>query len=137
MNKEIIIDRLKEIDDNLAILEKLAKHSREKFIAQPEIYKLAERCLQLAVDSVLDISHYILAQQNWPRAEGKEAIRSLGQYRVIPAEFAEQFSHVAGFRNILVHEYLKIDRNKVFDFLHNLQDFREFSRYVLGFLEDQ
>lgn len=135
MNKEVVLDRLKEMEDNLVILDKLAKYRREDFVGQPEVYKLAERCLQLAIESILDVTHYILAQKNLPRAEGADAISGLGQYYIIPADFAEQIRPMAGFRNILVHEYLKIDRNKVYDYTQRLNDFRKFAAYVVEFLE--
>jgi uncharacterized protein YutE (UPF0331/DUF86 family) len=34
------------------------------------------------------------------------------------AELREKWLRMIGFRNILVHEYLEIDRNIVFDVLH-------------------
>ncbi|MEW6189856.1 MAG: DUF86 domain-containing protein [Actinomycetota bacterium] len=135
MNKEIILDRFKELEDNLAILEKLSKIEKEKFISSPETYKLAERCLQLSIECVLDVTHYILAQKNLPRAEGGEAIIALGEHRIIPMEFTKEIRPMAGFRNILVHEYLKIDRKRVYEYTGKIEDFRKFERYILEFLE--
>lgn len=135
MNKEIILDRFKELEDNLAILEKLSRIKEGEFVGTPEKYKLAERCLQLAIECVLDVTHYILAQKNLPRAEGGEAIIALGEHRIIPIEFAQKIKPMAGFRNILVHEYLKIDRNKVYEYTGKIEDFRKFERYILEFLE--
>ena len=135
MNREIILDRLKEIEDNLVILEKLADLDETAFISDPEKYKLAERCFQLAIESMLDVAHYILAQKNLPRAEGGEALNSLGEYGVIPSDFAQEIRPLAGLRNILVHEYLKIDRRKVYGYLKELREIREFSAYVLKFID--
>lgn len=137
INKEVVLDRLKEIDDNAVILERLAKLDENKFVADPEKYKLAERCLQLAIECVLDIAHYVLAQKNLPRAEGAEAIAGLGEYGILPLDFAQQISPMAGFRNILVHEYSKINRHKVYAYTQQLHDFRDFQKHILAFLDSE
>ncbi|WP_235551420.1 DUF86 domain-containing protein [Neomoorella thermoacetica] len=42
---------------------------------------------------------------------------------------------MAGFRNILVHEYGKIDLKKVADIMNNhLNDFRQYARYIVQYL---
>jgi len=136
VNPDIIFDRLKEIEDNLVILEKLAELDEPAFISNPEKYKLAERCFQLVIESMLDVAHYILAQKNLPRAEGGEALDSLGEYGVIPPDFAREIRPLAGLRNILVHEYLKIDRRKVYDYLKELDEIREFVAYLVKFVDN-
>jgi uncharacterized protein YutE (UPF0331/DUF86 family) len=51
----------------------------------------------------------------------------LGKHRVIPQEFSDQIKGMAGLRNILIHEYLKVDRKKLFDYLrYRLEDFVQF-----------
>ncbi len=47
MNHFIVHERLEEIRQNLEILEELRQHPIQKFIQDPKIHKLAERCLQL------------------------------------------------------------------------------------------
>jgi uncharacterized protein YutE (UPF0331/DUF86 family) len=42
---------------------------------------------------------------------------------------------MVGLRNILVHEYGKIDRKKVYGVLtHNLEDLEEFKKQIMRFL---
>jgi len=40
----------------------------------------------------------------------REAILSLSKYGILPAEFTERIRGLAGFRNVLVHEYLTVTR---------------------------
>ncbi|MBI5038667.1 MAG: DUF86 domain-containing protein [Nitrospirae bacterium] len=45
--------------------------------------------------------------------------------------FVESIRGMAGFRNILVHEYATVDLKQVYNVLHTrLNDFREFARHV-------
>lgn len=49
----------------------------------------------------------------------------------------EKLSVMANFRNILVHAYLNIHRAIVYDNLQEIDDFREFQRYILTYLSTQ
>lgn len=135
MTKPIIYELLEEIDKNLLILTELKGMSEEDFLGSPHNYLLAERCFQLAIQCVLDISLYIASQKGWQRPEtSSDAIALMGKQGVLSPSFAEKILGMANFRNILVHAYLKIDRRVVYRFLNDLEDFREFSRQILKFL---
>ena len=96
---------------------------------------LAERCYQLAIQCVIDASHYLASLNQWQRAvDSREAILLMGRQGVLPPEFAERIAGMAHFRNVLVHAYLGINRNLVYDYLQRLDDFRQFSRYLEAFL---
>ena len=96
----------------------------------------AERFLELAVEACVDIAELLIIDQRLPTPEkASEAITILGDAKILDSEFAKEFSGIAGFRNILAHDYLKIDYDKVADKLNNhLDDFDTFSRQVAQFL---
>jgi len=53
----------------------------------------------------------------------------------LPPEFADHLAPIAGFRNILVHEYLAVDPAKLYDVLiHGRADLQEFGRRIAGYL---
>lgn len=136
MTRPIIYELLEEIQANLVILERLRALSQDEFVANPERYLLAERCFQLAVQCVLDISLYLAAQNGWQRPEtSSQAVLLMGSQGVLDRDFAEHITGMANFRNVLVHAYLKIDRKIVYRFLSELDDFREFSRQILRYLD--
>jgi len=136
INTEPIKERLKLIDENLPILKELKVIPLDKFKDDQKLQRLAERCLELNIQSLLDIAHYIIAQNNWKRSsENKEAIITLGVKRIISENFARKIEPMAGLRNLLAHEYLKIDPVKIHTALQNLEDFRKFSRYILKYIE--
>jgi uncharacterized protein YutE (UPF0331/DUF86 family) len=41
---------------------------------------------------------------------------------------------MAGFRNVLVHQYLEIDQKEVYRYLENLDQFYEFDGYIREWL---
>jgi uncharacterized protein YutE (UPF0331/DUF86 family) len=136
VDEEIFHRRLRSLDETLSILRKLRLYSFEDFMAEPERYGSAERFLQLAVEALLDMGAHLVA------------IKELGtvtRYRDIPALLErggylaqsqqERWTKIIGFRNILVHDYLEIDRGIVYEVLQeNLGDIDELRDVFLRLL---
>lgn len=135
INPDVIKERLQEMDENLKILAELKEENREKFKSDPKIFKLAERCLQVSIQALLDTGNYIIASNNWTRPrDNQETIKIIAANNVIPKDFANSILPMAGLRNILVHEYLKIDPDKIYSYLQKLEDFRTFQKHLMKFL---
>ena len=57
----------------------------------------------------------------------KDIFKVLFENNIISKTQFEKFSKMAGFSNILVHDYAKINREMVYEIiLNNLNDFEEF-----------
>jgi uncharacterized protein YutE (UPF0331/DUF86 family) len=50
----------------------------------------------------------------------------LGEARILSMDFAKNIAPIAGFRNVLVHEYLKLDWELVFKNLKKMDEIAEF-----------
>ncbi|MEK6715279.1 MAG: DUF86 domain-containing protein [Candidatus Omnitrophota bacterium] len=136
INSEIIKERLKEIDENIKILSDLKKMSLKSFISDVKTCKAAERCLEVSIQCVIDICHHIIAARNWPRPkDSREAIITIGQRGIIPLTFSKRIQPMAGLRNILVHEYIKVDPVIIYKHLRRLADFRKFQKYIIIYLQ--
>jgi uncharacterized protein YutE (UPF0331/DUF86 family) len=68
-----------------------------------------ERGLQLCVQNALDIATHIAAASGLDSPDYATAIDRLAELSVLPAGFAARLRPIAGFRNVLVHGYLKLD----------------------------
>ena len=136
VNPEIINERLREIEENITLLKEIDSVSLSKFCMDPKILKLAERCLQVSMQCILDICHHIIVENNWRRPrDNKEAIIILSQKDIIPSTFAKHIVPMAGLRNLLVHEYIKIDPKLIYKHLQDIKDFRKFQRYILKYIK--
>jgi len=93
--------------------------------------------LEILIQNLLDIGAHILASEirnDWD--DYGEIILKLGHHEIIPMDFSERIQGMAGLRNILIHEYLRVDVPKLFDYLKNrLGDFTEFMSYIQEYLE--
>jgi uncharacterized protein YutE (UPF0331/DUF86 family) len=109
----------------------------DELIADFVKYRAAQHSLLLATQAVVDIAaHIVTADHNARIQDYRQAIETLGQVGILPAEFAEHLAPLAGFRNILVHDYLAVDAEKVYGILvGGRADLREFGRHITEYLQ--
>ncbi len=136
VNKEVIRKRLNKLDEYVAVLGDLQKYTREEFLENPERYGSAERFLQLAVEALIDLGNHVIADLGLGEVDSYADIPSLLTGEGHLEESAkEKWIQMIGFRNILVHEYLDIDRGIVYDVLkERLGDFGELRKTFARFL---
>ena len=136
VNPASINERLREMDENLILLDEFKAISFDKFRADKKTLKCVERCLEISIQCILDICHHIIVDNNWPRPkDNAEALLTIGQKGLIPLGFAKRILPMVGLRNLLAHEYLKIDPKKLYKYLRNIDDFRAFQKHIIKFLK--
>ena len=65
---------------------------------------------------MLDISEIIISMEKIKRPQSyKEIFRTLGESGILPEAFARKIEPAAGFRNILVHMYAKVDLDRLYE----------------------
>jgi len=135
----VINTRLRRLEKALQVLQQSSKLTYEELISNDVLLSAIERNLQVAIECVLDIGNHIIAEKGFESPDDNEdIIRILGSEGIVPSDFAESIKGIAGFRNILVHEYTGIDYGLLYNYLVNrLDDFREFARYISAYLEKE
>jgi uncharacterized protein YutE (UPF0331/DUF86 family) len=133
VDRHVVQSRLAKIREYVALLRRIHRLAEEpRFIKDPLIYGNAERYLQLAIQAVLDISNHIVADMNLNLpGSSKELFDLLAARKILPVRLSKKLISMAGFRNVLVHEYLEIDRRRVYRALKDdLRDFENFIKAV-------
>lgn len=136
VNPEIIAARLERMREYLGYLKALRKYPYRKFANDPFVRGSAERYLHLGIECCLDMGNHLIADRQLRRAQDyKEVFLILGEAKIIPKDFSKKIAPMGGFRNILVHDYLKVDPRKVYDILKKqLPDLERFTRLMAKFL---
>jgi uncharacterized protein YutE (UPF0331/DUF86 family) len=131
-NWEVIEQHIQNMEEALANLSKYKNISFEEFQKDLSLVWIVEKGLEILIQNLLDIGAHLLASEiknDWE--DYGEVILKLGNHGIVPQEFSDQIKGMAGLRNILFHEYLRIDLNKLFDyFKYRLEDFIQFIRYI-------
>ena len=133
----IVVRRhLLALDASLGRLRHHVGRPLAEFAADADECWLVERGLQLCAQNALDVATHLAAAAGRDAPDYATAIDRLGELGVLPMEFAIRFRPVAGFRNVLVHGYLDVDVGRVHEILNrHLEDFSEFARHVLMYLQ--
>lgn len=85
-------------------------------------YRGVERLVQLTIQALLDLGSMIIAVLNAPGPKSySEIARILRDLGVLGEEDANLLRALADLRNILVHGYAVIDREKIMEFPHRLR----------------
>ena len=131
-NTKVLERHIADVESAVQTLYKLKRYSIEEIERDRELLWAIERGLQVAIQNLMDIGSHILSAEAVNDYEDyTEIIDRLGDRGVLPKDFAASIRGMAGFRNILVHEYLRIDLEEVYHMLHERLD--DFSRFV-GFV---
>lgn len=128
-----IVDNLKA---NIASIEN-KDVNLEQILEDEDTQAILDRRMQLAIETCIGIATHLIAGLDLPRQErSTDAFMILGEKGIISKELANKMVKAAGFRNILVHEYIRIDYELAYsDLDEKLQDLKNFGKEVLKFLE--
>ena len=130
--------RLKKFEECISILKNIRDRiSLEEFLKEPFYYSTGERNLHLAIEALLDISNFVISKYGFQQPETYgDIIQILADEKVIEHEFASKIEKLPAFRNLLVHEYLVIDRKIVYEKIKDsLSDLEKFMQRLINFLK--
>lgn len=139
LNKQKIFEKIDSLNQYLKYLDQLQQESDDskKFISDFHLFGNVERYLQLAIQSISDIGHLIILDLGLEKPQDNyEAVSLLFSQGIITQEAADCLTKMIGLRNILVHEYGRIDREKIYDILHNqLKDIENIKEQIIVYLK--
>ncbi len=135
--KEKVANKLENLREYVGFLKIYQGSTIDDLKKDPTLRGAVERYLHLSTECVIDIAEIFIAELGLRKPEEyKESITILGEAGILPEEFAYYFAPIAGFRNILVHEYTKIDLAEVHRHLQkDLKDFDQFAEHIVVYFE--
>jgi uncharacterized protein YutE (UPF0331/DUF86 family) len=128
---------LKLLNEYINDLKELQPVSFSTYQENKLIRRTVERTLHLAVEACLDIGQHIIAQESYrmPR-NNKEVFQILHEEDIVSSELLARLVAMAGFRNLIVHDYATIDNAAVFSILkRHLGDFTAFAQAIVAQIE--
>jgi uncharacterized protein YutE (UPF0331/DUF86 family) len=129
--------RLGKLEELLRDLRALAETDAESFLADRGLQAQGERWLQLAAQCAVDLAYQLIADRGWSvPATNREAFVVLRREGVLSEELAARMGEWAGLRNLLVHLYLTVDSQRLYEILTTeLEQLEDFARAVTRALD--
>jgi len=132
----IIAERLKLLEEYIAELRDLQDVTFQEYLDNKFIRKFVERTLQTALEACLDIGHRFISIEGFRYpSDNKDVFAVLVEEKVLPWELLPTLQNMVGFRNVLVHEYAKLDHAAVYGvFKKRLGDFDAYAEAIVSYL---
>ena len=136
VKRDVVLSRLNKLSEYISFLNKVKSYSKKEYIENPFIYGASERFLHLAIECVLDISNHAISDMRFRKpSSNKDIFQVLLENKIINEELKTNLSNMAGFRNILVHDYVRLDREVVYDvIMNNLKDIEDFMKVISEYI---
>jgi len=133
---DVVVSLLRSLQERVGHLRKLQALTLKELTDDTIRWNAALHLLQVSVEVVTDISAHMLAGTGKGVPDNHRLIiRKMGEEGLLPSEFAARIAPMASFRNIVVHNYLSVDPQKVGELLQNrLGDFDEFVLHIYDYL---
>lgn len=131
--RESLIKRIEKLKEYYSDIESYGEISLEEYLSDKKCKYAIERLLFLIAEDILDFLDHILSAKFNILSEGYEHILENSYKRgILTRDIYEKLKGLGGFRNILAHEYLKLNDEEVY---RNFKKMRAILPEIIPYLE--
>lgn len=134
--KAFVVQKLEQICGYLKEVEELFKFSDEEILTDSGRVHIAERLLQLIVDTTIDVNQHFIGELNLKISDDLQGtFYILGENKILPEDFAQKIASVVGLRNRIIHRYESLDKELfIKTFRKNYSDFKSYINFINQYL---
>lgn len=138
VDKTLILRKLAELEEYLGQIREFSSVSAEKYSGDWKTRRIVERTLQIMIELCIDVAGHIISDRSLRvPVSYADTFKSLMEAGLITPQISDIMDKMAKFRNIVVHQYEKVDTEIVIMILRkHLDDFLVFRDAVLQILTD-
>ena len=131
-----MFERLQRLEENIVQLQRFRDmHSLEDARKDRHLEWSLRYGLLEAIQIVVDVSCHLVSRDNLGMPSTySECIELLQQAGYIRDTLASTLLGMVGLRNILVHEYIRIELERLYNLLDRIDDFRAFAKEITPYL---
>jgi uncharacterized protein YutE (UPF0331/DUF86 family) len=128
--------KIAQMEMYLGQVKEYSKVSLPSYKSEWKTQRIVERTLQILVELCIDMANHIISDEKMRLPEAyADTFKVLMENGVIDKGLWSRMERMAKFRNVVVHQYEKIDPAIVVSILRkNLNDFEKYKRAITKFL---
>jgi uncharacterized protein YutE (UPF0331/DUF86 family) len=137
-DRDVIESKLRFLREYLGDLTELQTVSLRDYQTNKKDQRFVERTLHLACECCLDVAAHLIARQGLREPkDNKDLFVILFENNIISNPTHKAMVKMSGFRNIIVHDYARIEPEIVLGILRkNLNDFKNFAKEIINHMEN-
>jgi len=129
VDHDLIIAKAGSIRRNLKRISEKGTVDLDSFLADIDLQEVISFNLHLAIENCTDLAaHIISAEGLGVPGSGSEMFYLLEENGYLSRTLTEKMIKAVGLRNLIVHEYDKIDLNRLFEIIN--KDTKDINDYV-------
>lgn len=110
VDRDLILRRLANLDAYLEQLTPYRSLDADTYQQDWKTQRIVERTLHLAIETCMDVADHIVADRRLRVPEtGAESFEILADAQLLSKDLGRRLALMVGFRNILVHDYARLD----------------------------
>ena len=133
VDRRIVAEKVDSVERSLKRVRSRRGESLERFLADADGQDVVLFHLMQAIQGCVDFAaHAVSEEEMGLAASTHEFFYLLADNGVIPRDLSERMIKAVGFRNLVAHEYAKLDLEKVYDIATvGIKDIEEFLRVMV------
>ena len=116
VDRELVLRRVAALDVYLGQLAEARQVEPAAYTNDWRAQRILERTFHLAIEVCMDLADHIIADRALPvPGTAAEAFLVLAREGIVNGDLANALARMVGFRNLLVHDYLRLDPRRVLE----------------------
>lgn len=137
VDETLLLRKLTQLEEYVSQIEEYRLVTIEKYRSDWKQQRIIERTLQMMIETCVDIAGHIIADRKFRIPDSyADSFRVLCENKIIPADLCQVMEQISKFRNVIVHNYDRVDAEIVVGILRNrIDDFDKFKDAVVNWLK--
>jgi len=133
VDAEIILAKAGACNKHLRRIEQKVDSGIAQFLIDADLQDVVLFNIQMAIQNCLDIAAHIVSDQGLGvPGSSNEMFYMLEENHIIPRDIAEKMIKATGFRNLIAHEYARLELETVFHIAKtDILDLKQFIKTIL------
>lgn len=137
LNKEFVEKKVSLIEEDIKRLKDFGNMTAEEIFLNYEKQATVERLMERIIARAIDINQYLIRQLNKDviPQNYRQTFLILFDLGIYDEKFGERISKSIGIRNVLIHDYDKIDFKLLYSSISDcISDYIKYCNYIIDFL---
>ena len=133
IDRNVLFSKMDQLQRHLARVKENNQISYEDFIADRNISDILLFNIGQAIQNCIDIAAHVVSDENLGIAgSNTELFELLQENSFIDLKVSEMMIKVVGFRNVIAHEYIRLDWERAYQVVtHRYRDLELFAHAIL------